>query len=561
MATPRAVSSFNLNESFFHLTTSVTSVLQSPPLFYIGTFISLFVVSSIFKLLKNLRAVSFLPGLRVPFQPFSIFAILLPETWWNPSKLFTWSWRKNNNIYDRYGCDTVSIVPFIGNTPMIYTRSMEVGRRVVIDGQRSGAFGKSYDMGRFFLFWGPNIVAAEGESWRRHRKVTSPAFNNEMYSFVWDASRKLYMEMAATEGWTAKDVFEVPSVHTLTSKFAFVIFASVGFGIPISWANLPAHQGEMSIQECMEIITKTNLFAIAAPPWAWKLPFPWIKRTRRAYDTMRAFMHSLVSTTRKNIQSGDDDTATKPKDIFWRLVRASEDAGSKIGLSDHEVIGNVFSFLFAGHETSAHTLAATLAFLALDHGLQDELVAQVREVTRGRADDTLLMEDYSKLDKILGAFYEGIRMFPAGVLLAREALHDTILNISDNNEPKMLSIKKGTFVIVDMVGVQYHERYFSEPEEFRPSRWYKQDSTENESEEYTAFSFGPRACLGRKFASMEGVCFLAMLLRDWRIEPLFAMQPNGQLETVDEWRDRVLQAKVDITLGINDVPLRFVRRT
>lgn len=68
----------------------------------------------------------------------------------------------------------------------------------------------------------------------------------------------------------------------------------------------------------------------------------------------------------------------------------------------------MFSFLFAGHgkylsplsclsecshpdiETTAHTLAATLAFLALDHGLQDELVAQVREATRGREDDTLV---------------------------------------------------------------------------------------------------------------------------------------------------------------------------
>lgn len=82
--------------------------------------------------------------------------------------LFTWTWRKNKNsarvstllcyqahliplVYDRYGCDTVSIVPFVGNTPMIYTRSMEVARQIVVDGQRSGAFGKSNDMGRFFL--------------------------------------------------------------------------------------------------------------------------------------------------------------------------------------------------------------------------------------------------------------------------------------------------------------------------------------------------------------------------------------------------------------------------
>jgi len=235
-----------------------------------------------------------------------------------------------------------------------------------------------------------------------------------------------------------------------------------------------------------------------------------------------------------------------------------------MGLSDNELIGNVFSFLFAGHETTSQNLAATLAFLALNSDLQDELVTQVQEVTRGRDDNTLLVTDYGKLDKVLATFYEGIRMFPSGVFLVREAKHDTILDISDGDEPKMLYVKKGTNVVVDMVGVQYNPRYLSDPDEFRASRWYKRqkDSDEkDESEEYTAFSIGPRACVGRKFASTEGVCFLALLLRDWRVEPLLAIHANGRAETVDEWRDRVMQAKLELTLGTKDVPLRFVRRT
>ena len=76
-------------------------------------------------------------------------------------------------------------------------------------------------------------------------------------------------------------------------------------------------------------------------------------------------------------------------------------------------------------------MTATLAFLALDFDIQDELVSQVREVTKGRADDTLvsvyapqvlsslnlnnvnaqLFEDGGKLDKVLGAFHEAIRMY------------------------------------------------------------------------------------------------------------------------------------------------------
>lgn len=147
--------------------------------------------------------------------------------------------------------------------------------------------------------------------------------------------------------------------HTgILPQFSLIIIASVGFGFPFTWANPPVHQDEMSLQECMEIVTKTITFAITAPAWVWKLPFPWsvedllsnmekvcwvlisvrVQHTRRAYDTMRAFMYTLVSTTRETIRSEAEDVAAKrARDLFSLLVRASEDAGGKMGLSDNEL--------------------------------------------------------------------------------------------------------------------------------------------------------------------------------------------------------------------------------
>ena len=66
---------------------------------------------------------------------------------------------------------------------------------------------------------------------------------------------------------------------------------------------------------------------------------------------------------------------------------------------------------------------------------------------------------------------------------------------------------------------------------------------------------GPRACIGRKFSTVEAVCFLTMILRDWSIEP---MLEKG--ETLDQWKERVLQATLRFTLGIRQVPVRFRRR-
>ena len=35
---------------------------------------------------------------------------------------------------------------------------------------------------------------------------------------------------------------------------------------------------------------------------------------------------------------------------------------------------------------------------------------------------------------------------------------------------------------------------------------------------FLGFSSGPRTCLGKKFASVEAVCFLTLLLRDWKVD-------------------------------------------
>ncbi len=66
---------------------------------------------------------------------------------------------------------------------------------------------------------------------------------------------------------------------------------------------------------------------------------------------------------------------------------------------------------------------------------------------------------------------------------------------------------------------------------------------------------GPRQCIGRKFATTEAVGFLTMLLRDYRLEPVL-----GKGESKEQWRKRVLSAKLELTLGVEDVPVTFVRR-
>ena len=66
---------------------------------------------------------------------------------------------------------------------------------------------------------------------------------------------------------------------------------------------------------------------------------------------------------------------------------------------------------------------------------------------------------------------------------------------------------------------------------------------------------GHRACIGRKFSTVEAVSFLSILLRDWKVDPLLS---DG--ETIQSWTDRVFKGTTAMLLGISDVPLKFSRR-
>ncbi|KAF9243479.1 hypothetical protein BU15DRAFT_59856 [Melanogaster broomeanus] len=244
------------------------------------------------------------------------------------------------------------------------------------------------------LFWGPNIVATEGEQWRECRRIVTPEINNETYAFVWEASRKLYAETVSAGGWSSKEVIEVPNIQALTFK--------------TPWQ-------ERKVTDGFRVLVMLT--------------------------TRCAHLCNPKSARREDMRKGGEKRAAR--DIFSLLVRVSEEGGN-MGLDDTEMIGNLFSFIPGGHGTTTHTSSAASGPRPLNANLQDEIVAQVQDVTRQSDNGILLLEDYGKLDKVprRAAFYGGTRLFR--VFLIREAKQDTALNVSNGEEPRMLLVKKGT---------------------------------------------------------------------------------------------------------------------
>ncbi|KAL4263744.1 cytochrome P450 family protein [Pleurotus pulmonarius] len=497
--------------------------------------LTIFVASRVRKFYAGLKAVSGLPGPRVPFWPIGLPGAVIPTTWWNPG--LGYHWVKRLKLYKHFGSEVIAIVPFLIGPPGIYVSNVDVARQILGGGQSALAFNKMRSSKSVLGLWGSSLLYSDGDVWRKHRRVVGPAFHNTLYTEVWIRTAQAYHEMVAAEGWGEGDIVEIPIAQTITMKLTMLIIGQCVFGFPFTWIS-PARlsDGSMSIQECISLIAD-RIFALRIlPKWAQKLPFRALQDIYHARDELTRFMNEQVAERKAALSGFSEGSKELRKDAFSMLVAANEAESEKRKLTDDEVVGNVFAMLFAGHETTGYALAATLGCVSLHQDIQDGVIQQIEEVVGYNRDPTI--DDYPKLTKVASIFLEAVRLFPVGHIV--------------HHGGKTVAIRQGTKVIIDMVGLQYNPRYFDEPEKFKPTRW---EGISGDSEAFTAFSFGPRTCIGRKFAMVEAVCWLTMVLRDWRVEPM--LRPG---ETEEMWRQRVLDARVGMTLNVFDVPVRLVRR-
>lgn len=120
-------------------------------------------------------------------------------------------------------------------------------------------------------------------------------------------------------------------------------------------------------------------------------------------------------------------------DLLSNLVRSavqSEKAGG-VTLTEEEIVGNAYIYLLAGHETTAHSLAWTLALLA---AYPDEQEKAYREIMEGDPSEETIIRDYPNFRFLLACYYETLRLFPPVQQIPKIAAEDTQIVIERSNE-------------------------------------------------------------------------------------------------------------------------------
>lgn len=210
--------------------------------------------------------------------------------------------------------------------------------------------------------------------------------------FVWNESLSQATEML--QCWTSTSEPEIPSVAKDTRTLSLNVLAATGFRRSYKFRS-SSQQGTdeaRTYRDALQTVLDNAIFLMLVPPRLLLLPLlprSWARIGKAAADFKQYMMHMLDEET-SLLERGKTGTGS----LMTSFVRALDthrkeeanvksDAGqSPKGLTVDEIFGNIFVINFAGHDTTANTLAFSMLLLAANPEVQDWVAEELREVVK-----------------------------------------------------------------------------------------------------------------------------------------------------------------------------------
>jgi cytochrome P450 len=363
---------------------------------------------------------------------------------------------------------------------------------------------------------GQGILIAEDTAWRWQRQAAAPIFRHaEILQHVPPMARAAERLIAA---WRASPPQTLQPIDRQMTEITFDVIAEtmLAGAEGARGAGLERMNGDY-----MRPLAWPLLWAILRLPRT--LPFPGRRRHVAAERAMREAVTAIVRTRRREGFCSD---------LLQRLIKARDPDGGQL-MNDGQLTDNLLTFLLAGHETTARSLAWALYLLSLSRKWEALLLAEVRAVA---GNSELTGAHVERLPLVTAFIKETMRLYPPISSISRIAARDVMLGGK--------TVAKGSLVIIPMFAIHRHRKLWTDPDRFDPTRFNRDEEAKLARYQYMPFGAGPRICIGASFSMTESVVMLASFLRAAR----FATPPGRAFTPVSGIS---LRAKPNIELNVS----------
>ncbi|MEA1049909.1 cytochrome P450 [Lamprobacter modestohalophilus] len=383
-------------------------------------------------------------------------------------------------------------------------------RQVLLDKERR--YRKGRLMRRLGAVTGEGLLINDGERWKKHRRLANPSMSGRRlagYAPAMAESARLLVER-----WRALPAGEPVDLIAEISRTTLIALLRTLFGI-----DYDARYADVSevIHRLLDALVQRGS-SLLAPPLSW--PTPSNLAFRRKIAEAEAILARIIDSRRRHLDDDDD-----PSDLLGQWLRQREQDPEHF--TPDEMRDELMTMLIAGHHSLAIALSWALWEIAGDADLQQGLRTEVDALEQAPTD----ADAVQTLPLTQGAFLEALRLYPQPPILLRDALGDHVLG--------GYRIRAGDQLIINILAIHHDPQLWPEPHRFRADRYPNINPDHLMQAHHLGFGGGPRSCIGRRFALIEGTLLLAHLLRGLQldrattgpIEPRFAgmMVPTAPL--------------------------------
>ncbi|RZK09917.1 MAG: cytochrome P450 [Flavobacterium sp.] len=340
---------------------------------------------------------------------------------------------------------------------------------------------------------GVGLTFAEGDFWKRHRRIISNSFHYESLKsnvpLILKISREFFDKLSPEE---CQNYQVIHKLQQITGEVVGQVFVGESLNTyKIEGRPLTLYLADL-LSEVMTNSLKPLSLALG-PKLVHYLPSH--KRLMKKVENFRQVCLQIVQDRKEQKDQHYDD-------LLGSLLKTQQSDVADEAMSDEDIINEFITFFAAGMDTTGHLIGMALYNLT-QHPQYLQTLQQERDELFNKGVD-LTADKLQKMDILHAFLKETLRIHtPIPLMLNRRAIKaHKLLD---------LDIPEGMLVKPDFFSTMFDEKHFENPYEFNPNRW-RENTEKSDPYAYTPFSAGPRNCIGQHLAIMEAKIILSEFL-------------------------------------------------
>lgn len=434
---------------------------------------------------------------------------------------------------------------------------------------------------------GNGLIVSEGEAHRRQKRALQPGFSTQCIKNISPIfSRHASLQAQHMHARIAEHNSALIDVHALTSSATLDALGEAALGLEFG-ALASAHGGDggklhhthplpCALEHSLSIATRSSLLlnilgsATMLFPVLERLPIGMnSSEFRRATQVLHNIATDVVAFSKSDVlatasgayhaaDKGNRRCADRP-DVLAFLLRANRNAQNakkssildNAVLSDAEMVGQVSTLIFAGHETTSTQITWLLLELARNRDAQDRLRDSLwaaraeyslpARPTNSADDRPLSAEELAAVPYLDWCLRESLRLNGASKWLltvhttSRVASQHDVVPMSDG---RRIPVPKGMLILIPINSISRDPTLWgADADRFVPERWANPPPGARMFPRLGGITFlqGPRACIGSNFGALLLTAMAEMRAFIGTLVTQFTFECDGRTVVPKRW--------------------------